>query len=59
MNQIILENKNFHNYERRLKLLLSRINPQKYGYTKSIKGESKRKLFNLTKNQNDTLKIIK
>lgn len=34
------ENKNFHNYERRIKLILQRINPTKHGF-ETIKGKNR------------------
>lgn len=46
-NQI--ENKNFHDYSRRLSLLLSRINSKKYGVVEPIRGKSA-KPFTLTHN---------
>ncbi|MFA5358094.1 MAG: tyrosine-type recombinase/integrase, partial [archaeon] len=43
------DNKNFHNYEKRMQLLLSRINPDKYGFEESKRGR-KRIAFKLTPN---------
>jgi len=43
------ENKNFHDYGRRIELILQRINPDKYGFEET-KGQRKRRYFDLTPN---------
>ncbi len=45
----ILDNKNFHKYDRRLSLLLPRINPNKYASVECLRIDCRRRNFNLTK----------